>query len=1277
MSLFGKILSISNKEGRTSVSSRTAQLDAKLGEIQRSTKTWLPALIPIHERLRQNYKWYYWWHLSPAATVIHITSLVFTVLLTVFILALSLVFSPGRAIATDYTISTNSTWCDLGDLPANIGNLTINDGVTLTLGGTTGNAVNGGNSGGTDACSYEVNGWTMTGTGTLTINGTGKIVMSSEISGASGYGITLNFASVNVTSSASIDANGKGFAGGAAGNNSGAGPGGGTAPTNAGGGGGGYGGAGGNAQSSNVGGGIYGTATAPSSLGSGGAGSGETAGGGGGGNITITVSDTLTVSGTISANGAAGGNSNHAGGGGSGGTIYITAGTIAGTGNITGNGGGGGSGGSNNGGGGGGGRVDLRYSSANTFSIANATVSAGSAGSGGGSAASAGSAGTAIFIDSGNKDAYFYKTFELDAASGLNSDLTNSSDGVFRLRNVTMGDGTNNATVITKSAGSSPNGKGPTLQLSGNFTLASGSTFSATGKGYAGGAAGTIGSGPGGGGTGNCGNYPGSGGGYGGAGGAGNSCAGAGGSTYGSSTAPVDLGSGGGGSSALAGANGGGAIKISTSSGTVTINGTLSGNGDNAGANIHGPGGGSGGSIYIITNVLAGSGDITVNGGLGYNGATTDGGSGGGGRLAINYGSSTHSGNRNANGGAVSGNGAAGSAGTVQYQAYPSAPTGLTTSAITSTTITWQWTDNSTTETGFKLLDTNDAQIGSTVASTTTAGTGTNYTLQESSLSINTAYTRKVVGIDTTNTDGSNGPASSSITKYTAAATPSAPTLGAATASTIPVSVTSGDGNPSSIQYAIQETSTGNYIQTNGTLGASEYWQTLSQWGTVTVSGLSSNTRYTFKVKARNSDNIETAFSASVEKSTLAVESTSSQSTSAGPSDSNVSTNVTTSTTAETESTTTENSPASELTGSSIPTLSSQTPSVAVNPGLAATIANVVERALSSVLTEPVVQALKEVANQASSPIATVAAASVVVPIAAASAASASAAGVSGFTFQPILFRIFQLFSLANFTRRKKPPWGQVKDAITGAIIQGAQVELVEEEYARVVDRTATDGEGRFVLLVSKPNIYHFRITAKGFQEYNSAKPFRIDDTRYVPKSMIVELIPLKHKISLSRLQRALILQKISKWGNYLRIPILAIGILLLVFALIDDLGGGQVQSTNLLIAVVYMILIGVEIRYFFYKKPYGQVIDSANQKPLGLVIMRAFRLVPRPSGQTKQLVATQVTDGLGRFSMLLNPGVYSIEAVKIAYIPYQSQSRSLTNEQTLVSQKIVLKRAK
>ena len=289
------------------------------------------------------------------------------------------------------------------------------------------------------------------------------------------------------------------------------------------------------------------------------------------------------------------------------------------------------------GGGGAGGRIIVRYTTSRTFTDINATTT-------GGTGNVSGSVGTVGYIDTTNKDLYTYTTFSFDPTQGIDSNLNDTSDGIFVFRNVTIGNGTNAATVLSLITGSSPNGKGPTLSLSGNLTVASSSVFNANGLGYIGGAnGGNTGSGPGGGvSNGSC--STGGGAGFGGAGGRGECASAIGGSTYGSGTVPIDLGSGGGGGTygGSSGGAGGGAIRISAS-GTVTISGTLSANGSNGVTDWGGAG--SGGSIYIIADTLAGTGSITANGGSGG----TWGGAGGGGRIAIYYTTSnTYSGTRTA-----------------------------------------------------------------------------------------------------------------------------------------------------------------------------------------------------------------------------------------------------------------------------------------------------------------------------------------------------------------------------------------------------------------------------------------------------------------------------------------------------------------------------------------------------------------------------------------------------------------------------------------------------
>ncbi len=103
---------------------------------------------------------------------------------------------------------------------------------------------------------------------------------------------------------------------------------------------------------------------------------------------------------------------------------------------------------------------------------------------------------------------------------------------------------------------------------------------------------------------------------------------------------------------------------------------------------------------------------------------------------------------------------------TVLTPAEPQAPSNFTGVAASNTSITWSWNDNSSDETGFKLLDGN----GTLIATITTANT-TTYT--ETGLTKNTSYTRKIAAY---NDDGTSAP-TSAVTVSTSNASPTAPVL--------------------------------------------------------------------------------------------------------------------------------------------------------------------------------------------------------------------------------------------------------------------------------------------------------------------------------------------------------------------------------------------------------------------------------------------------------------------------------------------------------------------
>ncbi len=91
---------------------------------------------------------------------------------------------------------------------------------------------------------------------------------------------------------------------------------------------------------------------------------------------------------------------------------------------------------------------------------------------------------------------------------------------------------------------------------------------------------------------------------------------------------------------------------------------------------------------------------------------------------------------------------------------------------------------------------------------------------------------------------------------HTASDAPLPPQLSNATFSSLDLTILpeTPDANPAYTEYSIFCTTTAEYVQVNGTLGATEVFQTRAAWGTITITGLFASAEYCFNAKARNVD---------------------------------------------------------------------------------------------------------------------------------------------------------------------------------------------------------------------------------------------------------------------------------------------------------------------------------------------------------------------------------------------------------------------------------------
>lgn len=305
----------------------------------------------------------------------------------------------------------------------------------------------------------------------------------------------------------------------------------------------------------------------------------------------LCIDGTLSVDGTLS---AAGGDGGYRCGGGSGGSIWLRANTIEGTGMILAD---GGAGGGDGAGGGGGGRIALDPTSNMFDGVIRAQGQPGARGEG--------RHGTFNF----QSDAEADLVIKADIA------MPPGTNWVFRSLTVPS----NVVLDIQSTLATAPDysdEEASRLRILRNASVEEGGAVTADGQGY------RTGEGEGGG------IYRG-GAGYGGSGGDGDHLYTEAGGTYGSTNTPDRLGSGGG--IGNDGAGSGGGVVMLEVGGTLNVKGTISVHG---GDGSYRGGGGSGGGLWLRAASISGDGWIGADGGDGYNG----GGGGGGGRIVLDYG---------------------------------------------------------------------------------------------------------------------------------------------------------------------------------------------------------------------------------------------------------------------------------------------------------------------------------------------------------------------------------------------------------------------------------------------------------------------------------------------------------------------------------------------------------------------------------------------------------------------------------------------------------------
>ncbi|GEM_PF-3531175 len=273
-----------------------------------------------------------------------------------------------------------------------------------------------------------------------------------------------------------------------------------------------------------------------------------------------------------------------------------------------------------------------------------------------------------------------------------------------------------------------------------------------------------------------------------------------------------------------------------------------------------------------------------------------------------------------------------------------------------------------------------------------------------------------------------------------------------------------------------------------------------------------------------------------------------------------------------------------------------------------------------------------------------------------------------------VLMYLRLIFSqpLLLIRRKRQKNWGTVFNAYSRQPIDLAMVRLINDATGQVIRTQVTDMKGRY-FMVATQGAYRLEATKEGFEMHD----LRMDSSLYPniyqggSLSLGEEHVELNYNIPLRQKSHekntVLILKEYSRAAT--RKTTSMIG----AFATIGSfIISPKPWITALLLA--HIILYGVmkRVAQKKVKGTHGTVVDGSGQA-LSKVVIRVF------DAEYNKLVDTAVTDGRGRYAVLVGPSTYYIMAEKQGYELYKSEILDFSSQKTkgvggVISEKVTLK---
>ena len=262
----------------------------------------------------------------------------------------------------------------------------------------------------------------------------------------------------------------------------------------------------------------------------------------------------------------------------------------------------------------------------------------------------------------------------------------------------------------------------------------------------------------------------------------------------------------------------------------------------------------------------------------------------------------------------------------------------------------------------------------------------------------------------------------------------------------------------------------------------------------------------------------------------------------------------------------------------------------------------------------------------------------------------------------PLATSVFPaLFTTASVRRRKKP-WGNVFDSLTGHPVDLAVVRLYAKDTGKLVSTQVTDFDGRFHFLAGT-GTYYIQVKRKGYEfpakisKFKASQlssrfgkdsdiylgvPFTIQN-KNAQINLNIPIDPVLEKLT-NNIKFRKTLKESFEWFliiiSYIAFPLMLIGAA--VAALTTVVVASRV---NFVTDIVYFFLLsGFLVTSRIRQNRLGQVFDSETKKPISGAMVTVF------DQEYNAIRQTQTTDRNGNFSILAQEGAYYIIIEKDGY---------------------------